>query len=151
MKNPVSDDESEASARKILFDNKALFSTIKKKGDGLYVALCSKATKEIEPYKGAVSGAHLTIEKKGKKEPAPMELKNSFGWDHRPLGDFDFHCEAKHVEKTLHRLLQHRFKYQKLWIYNGAGGGDIMSTNVSLCYGPLTGLVRDEKCNKVWA
>ena len=151
MKKPMDDDESEASARKILLDNKALFSTIKKKGDGLYVALCTKATKEIEPYKGAVSGAHLTIEKKGKKEPAPMELKNSFGWDHRPLGDFDFNCEAQHVEKTLHRLLQHRFKNQKLWIVNGAGGGDIMSTNVSLCYGPLTGLVRNEKCDKVWA
>ena len=40
---------------------------------------------------------------------------------------------------------------QKLWIYNGAGGSDIMSTNVSLSYGPLTGLVRNEKCNKVWA
>ena len=80
-----------------------------------------------------------------------MELKNRFGWDHVSLGDFDFNSEAKHVEKTLHRLLQHRFKNQKLWIVNGAGGGDIMSTNVSLCYGPLTGLIRNEKCNKVYA
>ena len=78
-------------------------------------------------------------------------MPKEIGWDHVSLGDFDFHCEAKHVEKTLHRLLQHSFKYQKLWSRNGAGGGEIMSTNVSLCYGPLTGLVRNEKCNKVWA
>ena len=150
MKKPMVDDESEASARKILVDNEALFSSIEKEGGGLYVALCTQKTKHLEPYKGAVSHAHVTT-KKGKKVPTPMELKNRFGWDHVSLGDFDFNSEAKHVEKTLHRLLQHRFKNQKLWIVNGAGGGDIMSTNVSLCYGPLTGLIRNEKCNKVYA
>ena len=84
MKNPMDDDESEASARKILVDNKALFSTIEKKRHGLYVALCTQ------------------------KKTNPTELKE-IGWDHVSLGDFDFNCEAKHVEKTLHRLLQHRF------------------------------------------
>ena len=148
MKNPMDDDESEASARKILVENKALFSTIKKKRHGLYVALCTQKTKEDEPYKGATCRALTTIATSSKT--TPTELKE-IGWDHVSLGDFDFNCEAKHVEKTLHRLLQHRFKNQKLWIFNGAGGGDIMSTNVSLCYGPLTGLVRNEKCNKVWA
>ena len=143
----MADDESEASARKILFDNKAVFSTIKKKRHGLYVALCTKKTKEDEPYIGAARSALITIATSSK--PTQTELKE-IGWDHVPLGDFDFNCEAKHVEKTLHRLLQHRFKNQKLWIYNGAGGGDIMSINVSLCYGPLTGLVRNVKCNKVW-
>ena len=144
----MSDDESEASARKILVENKALFSTIKKKRHGLYVALCTKKTKVDEPYIGAARRALTTIATSSKT--TPTELKE-IGWDHVSLGDFDFNCEAKHVEKTLHRLLQHRFQNQKLWIYNGAGGGDIMSTNVSLSYGPRTGLVRNEKCNKVWA
>ena len=148
MKKPMDFDESEASARKILFDNKAVFSTIKKNGDALYVALCTQKRKEVEPYQGAVRTALTTIATSSKT--TPTELKE-IGWDHVPLGDFDFNCEAQHVEKTLHRLLQHRFKNQKLWIRNGSGGGDMMCTNVSLCYGPLTGLVRDEKCNKVWA
>eukprot|EP01048_Picozoa_sp_COSAG05_P026788 COSAG05_NODE_7492_length_804_cov_1.617021_1_plen_218_part_10 len=130
MKNPMDADESEASARKILVENEAVFSTIKKKQHGLYVALCTQKTKEHEPYIGAARSALTTIATSSKT--TPTELKE-IGWDHVSLGDFDFNCEAKHVEKTLHRLLQHRFKNQKLWIYNGAGGGDIMSTNVSLC------------------
>ena len=148
MKNPMDDDESEASARQILVDNEVLFSSIEKEGEGLYVALCSQKRKEVEPYQGAVRTALTTIATSSKT--TPTELKEN-GWKHVPLGDFDFNCEAQHVEKTLHRLLQHRFKNQKLWIRNGSGGGDMMCTNVSLCYGPLTGLVRDEKCNKVWA
>ena len=148
MKKPMDDDESEASARQILVDNEVLFSSIEKEGEGLYVALCTQKTKEVEPYQGAVSSAHLTTIATSSTTTV-SELKEN-GWDHIPLGDFDFNCEASHVEKTLHRLLQHRFKNQKLWIRNGAGGGDMMSTNVSLCYGPLTGLVRNVKCDKVW-
>ena len=100
MKKPMVDDESEASARKILVDNEALFSSIEKEGAGLYVALCTQKTKHLEPYKGAVSYAHVTT-KKGKKVPTSMELKNRFGWDHVSLGDFDFFSEAKHVRSIL--------------------------------------------------
>ena len=103
-------------------------------------------------YLGAARRALTT--KKGTKKGKPptyTELKETFGWKHVSLGDFVYSHEAKLFEKTLHRELQTLFRYQKLWIKNGGGGGSKTSTNVSLCYGPLTGLVRNEKCDKVWA
>ena len=77
-----------------------------------------------------------------------MELKNDFGWDHVSLGDFAYNEETAHLEMTLHKKLQYRLRGQKLWIKCGAGGGDPSSTNVSMSYGPLTGLVRSAACNK---
>ena len=110
--------------------------------------MCTENSKDTEPYIGARRNALTTIATSSK--PTPTELKQTFGWSHVSLGDFDFSYEAKLVEKALHRELQKRFRYLKLWIRNGAGGGDITSTNVSLCYGSLTGLVRKAQCNKVW-
>ena len=124
-----------------------MLDDIKKTGQAVYVALCSDLTKDYEPYQGAVRTA-LTKSATGEK-PTAMELKNTFGWDHVPLKDFAYNEEASHLEKTLHKKLQYRLRGQKLWIYNGAGGGDPTSTHVSLCYGPLTGLVRSAKCDKV--
>ena len=38
---------------------------------------------------------------------------------------------------------------QKVWMGNGMGGGLQLSNNVSMCCGPMTGLVRTPKCNNV--
>ena len=84
------------------------------------------------------------------ERPTPTEFKATFGWTHVSLRDFDYNEEAAHLEKTLHQKLQHRLRGHKLWIRNGGGGGNPNSTNVSMCYGPRAGLVRNEKCNKVW-
>jgi len=137
-----------AIAAKIIVDHKVLLADIKTTGQGVYVALCSETSKDVEPYLGAGRTALTTIATSSK--PTPTKLKKTFGWTAVSLGDFVFNEEAALVEKTLHQELQHRFRYQKLWIKNGAGGGNPSSTNVSLCYGPLTGLVRSAKCNKVW-
>ena len=40
---------------------------------------------------------------------------------------------------------------QKLWIKCGGGGGNVSNTNVSMSYGPATGLVRHPKCSNVYA
>ena len=125
-----------------------MLDDIKKAGGGAYVALCSDLSKDEEPYKGARRGA-LTNSATGEK-PTAGELKNDFGWKHVPLKDFSYNEEASHCEKTLHTKLQYHLRGQKLWMVNGAGGGDPGSTHVALCYGPLTGLVRDPKCDKVY-
>eukprot|EP01048_Picozoa_sp_COSAG05_P005868 COSAG05_NODE_361_length_10793_cov_141.983262_1_plen_126_part_00 len=121
----------------------------------LYVAACAESTKEHEPYRGAIGTARegrtakLTRkEGKGKGQaPGAIELKNTFGFKAVSLHDFDHNEDASHFEKTIQRQLQHEFQYQKLWIRCGAGGGDPASTNVSMSYGPPTGLVRDPKCD----
>ena len=156
-KKPMSKKKIEALARKIIVKNSKLLNKIKKERLLVYVALCSESTKEFEPFKGATGSARRgRILKLAKKEgtekgkpPGPMELQKTFGFKAVSLKDFDYNEEAKHFEKTIHRQLQHEFQYQKLWIVNGAGGGDPNSTNVSMSYGPPTGLVRNPNCNKV--
>ena len=82
------------------------------------------------------------------KPPTVTELKTT--WSAVSLQDFPYNIiSAKQLEKVLHQKLQHRLRGQKLWIYNGKGGGNPTSTNVSMCYGPMTGLVRNPDCNNV--
>ena len=156
-KKPMSKKKIEALARNIIAKHSKLLTKIKKERLLVYVALCAESTKATEPFKGATSSARRgRILKLAKKEgtekgkpPGPMELQKTFGFKAVSLKDFDYNEEARHFEKTIHRQLQHEFQYQKLWIVNGAGGGDPNSTNVSMSYGPPTGLVRDPNCNKV--
>ena len=131
----------------IIKEYKVLLDDIKATGQGVYVALCSESTKDTEPYIGVARTALNTIET-GEK-PTPAELKNDFGWDHITLKDFAYNEEAAHLEKTLHKKLHYHLRGQKLWIKCGAGGADPSSTNVSMSYGPLTGLVRNTKCDNV--
>ena len=77
MKNPMDADESEASARKILVENEAVFSTIKKKQHGLYVALCTQKTKEREPYIGAARHALTTIATSSKTTPSSGSIRTA--------------------------------------------------------------------------
>ena len=157
-KKPMSKKKIEALARKIIVKNSKLLTKIKKERLLVYVALCAESTKATEPFKGATGAARKggmlkLVKKEGPKKgnaPGPMELHKTFGFKAVSLEDFDYNEEASHFEKTIHRLLQHEFQYQKLWIVNGAGGGDPNSTNVSMSYGPPTGLVRHPNCNKVW-
>ena len=80
-----------------------------------------------------------------------MDLPKIFGFKAVSLKDFAFNEEAEYFEKTLHRQLQHEFQHQKLWIKCGGGGGNVSNTNVSMSYGPATGLVRHPKCSNVYA
>ena len=108
--------------------------------------MCAESTKDKEPYVGAARYALTTIATG--ETPTPEELKN-LGWNHVSLRDFAYDEEAAHVEKTLHKKLQYHLRGQKLWIKCGAGGANPSSTNVSMSYGPLTGLVRNTKCDNV--
>ena len=134
-----------------------MLNKIKKERLLVYVALCAESTKEFEPFKGATGasskgGILKLVKKEGPEKgnaPGPMELHKTFGFKAVSLEDFDYNEEASHFEKTIHRLLQHQFQYQKLWIRCGGGRGTSSSTNVSMSYGPPTGLVRHPNCNKV--
>ena len=156
-KKPMSKKKIEALARNIIAKHSKLLTKIKKERLLVYVALCAESTKAFEPFKGATGagskgGILKLVKKEGPKKgnaPGPMELQKTFGFKAVSLKDFDYNEEARHFEKTIHRQLQHEFQYQKLWIVNGAGGGDPNSTNVSMSYGPPTGLVRNPNCNKV--
>ena len=97
------------------------------------------------PFLGAARSALTKIS--SSKPPTVTELKTT--WSAVSLQDFPYNISAKQLEKVLHQKLQHRLRGQKLWIYNGKGGGNPTSTNVSMCYGPMTGLVRNPKCNNV--
>ena len=153
-KKPMSKQKIEALALKIIAKHSKLLKKIKKERLLVYTALCSESTKEFEPFKGAIGayrkGSTLKLTRSNGKRPTPMDLPKTFGFKAVSLKDFDFNEEAEYFEKTLHRQLQHEFRHQKLWIKCGAGAGDPSSTNVSMSYGPPTGLVRDPKCNKVY-
>ena len=157
-KKPMSKKKIEALARKIVVKNSKLLTKIKKERLLVYVALCAESTKATEPFKGATCAARKggmlkLVKKEGPEKgnaPGPMELHKTFGFKAVSLEDFDYNEEASHFEKTIHHLLQHEFQYQKLWIRCGGGGGNPASTNVSMSYGPPTGLVRNPNCNKVW-
>ena len=97
------------------------------------------------PFLGAARSALTKIS--SSKPPTVTELKTT--WSAVSLQDFPYNISAKQLEKVLHQKLQHRLRGQKLWIGNGMGGGNPTSTNVSMCYGPMTGLVRNPDCNNV--
>jgi len=97
------------------------------------------------PFLGAARSALTKIS--SSKPPTVTELKTT--WSAVSLQDFPYNISAKQLEKVLHQKLQHRLRGQKLWIGNGMGGGNPTSTNVSMCYGPMTGLVRNPRCNNV--
>ena len=94
-----------AIADKLIAEHKILLDDIKKKGQGLYVALRSQHTKTDEPFLGAKSANKLT-KISTSKPPTVKELKETFGWTAVSLRDFAYNIEAALLEKTLHQKLR---------------------------------------------